>query len=425
MLFAMSACREGAAPDATVATVDAETALAAAVDAPPLYPDRFAPAGRSETLRFGRGDTLDGLLRRAEIAPEQRAALCRAVAAVFDLGSFREGREIVLRWDRSGGLLGLDYALDYVSDLCAWRRGDGFAAERFTAALDWEPRVVTASATPSFYESLTSQGEDGDLATRVADLFAGEVDFFFDLRPDDRMEILVETASRPDRAGARTRVLAAWMRVDGERRGAYLFPDEDGVRHYYHADGGSLERQFMRAPLNYTRISSGFSHNRLHPVLGVHRPHLGVDYAAPVGTPVMATADGTVVRRGRGGGEGRFVTLRHPGRIETTYMHLSSFAKGTAVGQRVKKGQVVGRVGSSGLSTGPHLDYRIKVDGRYVDARNFRSRPAAPLEEARKTVFAEQVARYDALWSNLAPPVAETVAVPDFFRQYDSSDTSE
>ncbi len=374
---------------------------------PPSHPACFGSAALAERLEFKAGDTLDGLLRRASVGADERQGLIEAFSAVHDPGSFRSGRALTLHRDDEGRVLGLDYPLDYLRDLCARRAGEGYRADIFEAQIPWRRRALSAGLEPSFYESLAAQGMSGDLATRVADLFAGEIDFFLDLREDDRMEILAETANRPDRDGPKTRVLAARMVLDGKASAAYLFADENGTRHYYHADGSSLERQFLRAPLNFSRISSGFSSRRLHPILGVHRPHYGVDYAAPTGTPVLATADGSVRQRSRSNGAGRFVKLRHPGNIETTYMHLSRFASGTAQGRRVAKGQVIGYVGSSGLSTGPHLDYRIKVEGSYVDPRRFQSEPAAPLPEGRRSEFAATVALYDSLWSLRAPDPEE------------------
>ena len=399
LLLSLAACAETPEPES------APVAEPAPIELPPSHPDCFGPEGRSRTLTFRRGDTLDGLLRQADLSGDLRMALTRSMAAAFDLGSFRTGRTLTLRWDRRGEFLSLEYGIDYLSDLCARRssaEATGFRAEVIHAELDWRPRALVAEIDPSFYESLAAQGVSGDLATRVADLFAGEVDFFLDLRAGDTMEILVESGRRRDRPAAKTRVLAAKMHVGEQASMAYLFPDDRNRRHYYHRDGSSLERQFLKAPLNYSRISSGFSHRRRHPILGIHRPHYGVDYAAPMGTPVLATADGTVSVRANDGGAGRHLKVRHPGGIETTYMHLSRFARGTARGQRVAKGQVIGYVGSSGLSTGPHLDYRVKVNGSYVDPRSFRSDPASPLPEERRAAFDLVVARYDSLWSACA-----------------------
>ncbi|MBN2169938.1 MAG: M23 family metallopeptidase [Candidatus Krumholzibacteriota bacterium] len=375
-----------------------EVAVLAASD----WSDRFAPPPPADTLRFRSGDTLDALLRRLDLPGEERRNIARAVAAAHDLGSFRAGQAIVCLRDAGGAVVGLQCPLDFTRDLCAWRGATGWRAAVLTADLDWRPRVLTAELERSFVESFTAQGEDGDLAVRVADLFAGEVDFFFDLRRGDRMELLVETAHRPDRGARHDRVLAARLVLDGEGNTAYLFPDSTGGNRYFHADGGSLARQFLRAPLRFTRVSSGFSRDRLHPVLGVHRPHWGVDYAAPAGTPVMATADGVVREKRCGSEAGRFVRLRHAGGIETYYMHLSRWARGVSPGARVRKGQVIGYVGQTGLATGPHLDYRIRTDGRYVDPRRFRSGPAAPLPEADRAAFAARVAETDRLWRTLA-----------------------
>jgi len=402
LLLAGTACRPTGDEQAARTQQWNAAAIAAAT---PHFPDRFGTYGRHETLRFKRGDTLETLLRRAGVPSQERFALIDAVAGTFDMSDFKAGAEVVLRWDLAGRLLGLAYPLDYLDDLYAWRRGEGFAAETVHATLEWEPRLLTAVLESSFYETFEAQGEDGNLAVRVADLFGGELHFFLDLQPGDRMEVLVESAHRPDRETSRNRILAAWMEVGGKRHAAYLDPTTAlGERRYYHADGTSLERQFLKAPLSFSRISSGFSHSRLHPVLGVHRPHLGVDYAAPIGTPVHATADGSVLRRGHDRGMGRFVVLRHPGRIETTYMHLSSFAGGINVGARVRRGQVIGAVGSSGLSTGPHLDYRMKVNGQFIDPRKFRAVAGEPLPASQRTAFAAAVARYDSLLSTLATP---------------------
>ena len=369
----------------------------------PLFDELY----RERKLVFGTGDHLDGLLTRVGITAEDRRAAIIAVAASYDLGRFRAGHALHIRQDWVGRLITLHYPVDFDNDLCLWREGDRFEAEVFEMQLDWTPFTAEANLAPSFYEDLQRRGYDGNLATRVADLFSGEIDFFLDLHAGDRMEILLERCRRPDRDEEKTRVLAARLTVSGKNYEAFFFPEENGTRHYYHADGGSLARQFLRAPLSFTRISSGFSRSRLHPILKIRRPHPGIDYAAPIGTPVMATADGTIIRRARDGQAGRHLKIRHAGGIETTYMHFSRFANGTAQGRRVRQGQVIGFVGQSGLATGPHLDYRMKVGGKYTDPRHFRSEPANPLADERMIEFAEAVEGYERLWAKLlAPEVA-------------------
>ncbi len=366
----------------------------------PLFDDLF----RERKLVFGSGDHLDGLLTRVGISPDDRRAAIRAVSEAYDLGRFRAGSPLRIRQDWTGRLITVHYPVDFEQDLCIWRSQEGYEAEVFTMHLDWTPFTAEADLAPSFYEDFQRRGHDPNLATRVADLFSGTIDFFFDLRAGDRMELLLEKCRRPDRDEEKSRVLAARMLVGGETYEAFLLHDERGERKYYHRDGGSLARQFLRAPLSFTRISSGFSHNRLHPVLGYRRPHPGIDYAAPHGTPVMATADGTVTRRSRDNQAGRYLKIRHAGGIETTYMHLSRFANGTGQGNRVRQGQVIGYVGSTGLATGPHLDYRMRVNGKYIDPRNFRSQPASPLAEGRMDEFTRVIEGYERLWDELLAP---------------------
>jgi hypothetical protein len=171
---------------------------AASASAPAATRRLFSRSLSNDTLRFRSGDNLDRLLRQAGSPEPERSALISALVSVFDPGSFRAGRSLVLLRDEEDRTLGLHYPLDYAEDLCAWRVGGEFRADRFQAQLDWQPRLLSAELENSFYESFVSQGENGDLATRVADLFAGEIDFFFELRPGDCMEVLVESASRPD-----------------------------------------------------------------------------------------------------------------------------------------------------------------------------------------------------------------------------------
>ena len=355
----------------------------------------------ADTLRFGSGDTLLRLLGRAGIAQQQLDSLVQALGCVFDMGEFRSGRELHLFLDDEGNCLGLDYPLDFDRDLCAWRRGESYGAAVLGADIEWRVRKIAAVLETSFFAALSEQGENADLATRIADLFAGEIDFILDLRPGDRMDLLVESATRPDRRRPRDRVLCARLQIGDEVHEAFLYPDPDGNYRYFHEDGSSLERQFLKAPVKYARMSSGFTRSRLHPILGFERPHNGVDYAAPIGTPIHATADGTVAERKHSPQAGRYLTLRHPGGIETRYLHMRSYAEGTAVGKRVKKGQVIGYIGMTGLTTGPHVCYRMRVDGKYVDARRYRSRPQPALAQDERQEFDSRVAGYRALWNEV------------------------
>ncbi|HDD35543.1 MAG TPA: M23 family metallopeptidase, partial [Candidatus Desulfofervidus auxilii] len=193
------------------------------------------------------------------------------------------------------------------------------------------------------------------------------------------------------------RILAAWFINQGHLFEAYYFKTPDGRAEYYDAEGKPLRKAFLKAPLRYKRISSYFSYHRLHPILGIIRPHLGIDYAAPIGTPVETVADGRIVYMGWKGGFGKFIKIRHTHRYVSTYGHLSRFAKGLKIGSYVKQGQVIGYVGSTGLSTGPHLDFRFLVDNRYINYLKFKSPPVKSLPSKYLAQFKKQMSYFRGL----------------------------
>ncbi|MDL1973061.1 MAG: M23 family metallopeptidase, partial [Deltaproteobacteria bacterium] len=189
------------------------------------------------------------------------------------------------------------------------------------------------------------------------------------------------------------RILAAEFVNKGRRLEAYYFEDPTGHKDYYDANGRSLRKAFLRAPLRYKRISSYFSYHRLHPILGIVRPHLGIDYAAPIGTPVEAVGDGRVVFIGWKRGFGKFIKIRHNHIYTSTYGHLSRFARGLKKGSFVKQGQVIGYVGSTGLSTGPHLDFRFMAHGRYINYLKFKQPESKSIPRCFRLSFREKVER--------------------------------
>ena len=221
----------------------------------------------------------------------------------------------------------------------------------------------------SLVAAINASGENVMLAIEMAGVFSGEIDFNNDLRQGDRFEVLFEKYYREDVFSGYGDVLAAEFVNDGRRVQAFRFhvPGEPEAQ-YFDENGRSMKRLFLRSPFRFEpRVTSRFSFRRVHPVLGGVRPHLGVDYGAPAGTPVIAVANGTVVSSGMSGGSGNMVRLRHTNGYETYYLHLSAFAKGIRRGARVSQGQMVGRVGSTGLSTAPHLDYRLRKNGTLVN----------------------------------------------------------
>jgi len=257
----------------------------------------------------------------------------------------------------------------------------------------------------SLYDAVEALGERPVLARDIADIFAWDVDFARSVRPGDEFAALyerlyLETPSGEEIYARPGRVLAASYRQgDAEHRAVY-FQWADGRGGYYRPDGSAVERQFLRAPLYYRRISSPYSPARFHPLLKVIRPHLGIDYAAPRGTPVWAVADGRVIYRARAGGFGKLIKLRHPNGYVSFDGHLSRYARGLHVGQRVQQKQVLGYVGSTGLATGPHLHFQLERWGRPVNPVLLRAPAGAPIPTDLRRRFA---AVRDALLGELEP----------------------
>jgi murein DD-endopeptidase MepM/ murein hydrolase activator NlpD len=249
---------------------------------------------------------------------------------------------------------------------------------------------VRGTIRSSLYEAMDRAGEGDALTGAFADLLAWDIDFAHELQPGDTFRAVVEKVYRDGRFVQYGRILAAEYHDAGGVHRAYFFPWPDARGDWYGADGRSVRASFLRSPISYTRISSGFSGARLHPVLNVVRPHLGVDYAAPEGTPVWAPADGTVTALRRGGEGGNEVVLRHGGGYESHYLHLSRFAAGLRVGDRVRQKEVLGYVGATGLATGPHLDYRVQRNGRWVNPVTESFPRGEELPTALLARFAEQ-----------------------------------
>ena len=322
-----------------------------------------------------RRSTLADLLETHDFGRQAAVAFIDAVRAVFDPRRLRSGNEYRLLIGNDGAFRRFEYHID--ED--AFLRVSGHDAEcaAYCAELVSYPKTrqeVALSgeideARSSLVAALDHGGENVLLAVRMAEILSGEIDFNNDLRRGDRFDVLFEKVYREEQFSSYGEVLAAEFVNDGREVRAFRFhvPGESEAQ-YFDAEGRSLKRLFLRSPFRFEpRITSRFSYRRLHPILGGRRPHLGVDYGAPTGTPVIAVATGTVVSAGRSGGSGNMVRLRHTNGYETYYLHLSAFAPGIRRGTRVTQGQVIGRVGSTGLSTGPHLDYRIRKNGTFVN----------------------------------------------------------
>ena len=315
-------------------------------------------------------------------------ALVEAARPVHDLARVSVGRPFGLTLEANGLLKVFTYGIDELRTLRVVREGDGFKADLLTR--DYETKIETfgGAIESSLFQAIETAGAEDQLALDMADVFSWDVDFNTEVQRGDSFRVAVETMSLDGRWVRYGKILAAEF-VRGERTlQAVRFEGEYGPG-YYHPDGTPLRRAFLRSPLKFSRISSKFSRRRFHPVLGVFRPHLGVDYAAPTGTPVHAAGDGIVTVAGWLGGYGQTVKIRHPNGYETLYGHLSRIA--VRRGQRVAQGAPVGRVGATGLATGPHLDYRMQRNGAFVDPLKIVSPAAEPVRKQERPMF-EQVA---------------------------------
>ncbi len=341
--------------------------------------------------------TLDGLLRSNRLREDLVTGAVEAARAVFDPRRLRAGQPYRLVRSLDGVLREFEYGIDtdrFLRIDGASRAGDGLNAqvlkyEKDTAVVAIDARIDAAQ--PSLIAAIEATGETLPLAMELADIFSGEIDFRTELQPGDRFRVLFEKASRDGRFCNYGAILGASISVAGRTLEAVRWVDRSTEKAaYYDANGRSLKRFFLKSPLKFEpRISSPFSMHRLHPIDNVVKAHLGVDYAAPTGSPVVAVANGTVVSAGFSGGSGNMVHLKHPDGFETYYLHLSSFAAGIRSGAHVSQGQLIGRVGMTGSATGPHLDYRLKKAGTFVNPVSVHSRqaPGEPIASSERGAF--------------------------------------
>jgi len=351
------------------------------------------PGETARTERFAsqervlRGDTVAALFERLGVRDPQAVEFLRSDAVGRLL--FRQlvpGRALQAETGSEGELLALRYLLGTESLLDVQRSGEGFVAKQ--RAVAEEPRRFYKSATvrSSLFAATDAAGIPDAIASQIARVFATDIDFHSDLRKGDRISVIYDMVYEGGEIVAPGKILAAQFVNDGRVYEAILFHDEDGEEAYYSLDGGNRAKAFMRSPLEFSRVTSGFG-SRLHPIFNNWRAHTGVDFGAPQGTRVLATADGNVVAAGRRGGYGNAVEIRHGGGITTLYAHLSGFAGGLRPGDRVRQGQAIGYVGMTGFATGPHLHYEFKIGGVHQDPMRVALPKAQPVSAALRPQF--------------------------------------
>jgi len=354
-------------PTATVTATPLEPETVSApeeIEAIEKHQKRF-----SERLQVGAGDTISTLLGDLGVSAREIHQLLQASPEASKLYRIYPGQVLEVDLDSQGGLERLRF-LENAAKSIEWTRTSN--SDEFVANFhEIEPERKLSYASETILKSLFVAGQRSGLGDeiilRLARIFRWDIDFVLDIRAGDAFEVLYETEYLNGEFYQYGEILAARFINRGKTHTALRYVDADGDPAYYAPDGTNLRGAFLRAPVDFTRVSSGFSLKRRHPVFDRVRAHLGVDYAAPTGTPVKAAGKGTVTTVAYRSSSGNYVEIRHANRIETRYLHLSRFAKGLKKGDRVAQGEVIGFVGSTGWSTGPHLHYEFIENGRHQD----------------------------------------------------------
>ena len=340
-----------------------------------------------------QGDTA-GKILQGLLGSEQMHSMLEATRKVYSLGTIKVGQPYTLVTNATNGTIErFEYEIDDSRKLVVHAKEDNsFKVLLEPIPYEYELARVDGTIDSNLFQAVADMGESPALAITLADIFGWEVDFIRDIQSGDSFSVLVEKRYRDGEFKGYGRVLASTFTNNGQTYEAFLFTDDFGGQAHYGKDGRSLRKSFLKAPLSFTRISSGFSSNRLHPIFKTNRPHPGIDYAASTGTPVKSVANGVVVFAGWSNGYGNQVTVKHSGNMETMYSHLSGFAKGTRKGTRVKQGEVIGYVGATGWATGPHLDFRVKQGNKFVNPSKMMNPRNEPIAKKRMNEFKERMA---------------------------------
>lgn len=376
----------GIAPDTITDTVPRKTTVEEIVLQAPAPSVDAATENYWREVRIERGDTIATVLQRLQISEagiEQVLRLARDARALYRL---TPGRTVRAQTTNNGELLALRY-LNGVQLLKLDREGEILRVQEGAADLETRVHMKSGEITSSLFAATDAANISDAVAVQIAEVFSTDIDFHRDLRRGDRFSAIYEMhyhQGEPVRSG---RLLSAEFVNQGKAFQAVWFDNPDGQSGYYTLDGKNIRKAFLRSPLEFSRISSGFTGSRFHPVLQTWRAHKGVDYAAPAGTRVRVTGDGIVEFAGRQGGYGNLVVVRHQSKYTTWYGHLSRLAPGMSRGKRVSQGDIIGYVGSTGMATGPHLHYEFRTNNVHQDPLRVVMPPAPPLSPQYRTAF--------------------------------------
>jgi murein DD-endopeptidase MepM/ murein hydrolase activator NlpD len=360
--------------------------------------------------RVPAGENFAAALQRFGLTAEEAANASAAAQHAFNLRQVRAGNTITVNRSVEGTLREIDYKIDTDRMLKIVPEERGFNAQVNEIPSKMEVAAFSGRVDDSLFNAIERIGESPELAMRLAQIFGYDLDFYTDPRRGDSFTVVLEKKKyKNGHTAGYGKILAAEYDNGGKKYQALLYHDPTGQAGYYRADGQSLQKMFLRSPLKFSApVTSHFSKARFHPILKTYRAHMGTDYGAPVGTPVQTIGSGRVTFAGRKGGEGNMVQIAHASGYETMYLHLSRMY--VRAGERVEIGKTIGLVGSTGLSTGPHLDFRITQKGQYKNFEKLGLPPSDPVSKKNWPEFAELREKWLPLLKN--PDALQASAAP-------------
>lgn len=341
---------------------------------------------RHAAATVDRGESLGQILQDAGASAGEAGAFCQILRGVFDPRRCREGDAYEVLLGPEGRIREFRYEVSPAEVYTASLKGESWEARKLEIPVDRRQEVIKGSLSDSLYASFLSAGADASVVMNFIELFSWDIDFAKEAQQGDEFRVVYERLYAQGVPFGTGRILAAAYR-DSEEEHVAIYYKSRGADGYYDLKGENVKKSFLKSPLKFSHISSGFTLARRHPILDVTRPHRGIDYAAPQGTPVRSVADGRVVEAGWKGGAGLSVTVRHARGYESTYNHLSRLPKGVGRGKTLRQGDLVGFVGSTGLSTGPHLDFRMKRGGAWVNPLKEKFLAGDPVPRAEAAAY--------------------------------------
>lgn len=388
------------APTQTEAEEETEVLnlTAAGESGPTIAAAPAPPSSRVIEGEISPGDTIAALLGDY-LSSQELHELASESRKVFPLSSICAGKPYKVCIEK-GALERFEYDINAEDQLIISRGDQGFAVSRVPIDYTIEKKLVRGTITANLFEAVAKTGEGDSLAMALGDIFAWDIDFIRDLRSGDSFQVLVEKRFREGAPAGYGAILAAEFVNQGKSYRAFQFRDGNRSPAYYDAQGHSLKKAFLKAPLSFSRISSGFTMRRFHPISKTWKAHPAIDYAAATGTPIMTVADGSITKIGYTQYNGNHIKIRHPSGIETLYLHMSKFAKGMRAGKKLSQGDVIGYVGSTGLATGPHLCFRMTRNGAPVNPNSIKSIAADPIGRNRLAEFKSTIGPYLAMFEN-------------------------